>query len=642
MLDTFEVLTTSGVVLWSRTYAPVGANVINSLIRDVFIEERIIPQLDDAGSKPTYKKEGYTLKWTASKDLGLIFVAVYQSLVHLTWIDKLLDNVRALFVGLYGEQLKTQHSSVVNCDKFGSYFDRQMHDLEGASDSGAPSIKISTPPSSTDNESADESAPAQPILQKPQRALYDTSADSTPVPTPDTSRPNTPAHSHLVTGKARPGGAKLSRRDKKKASAMSSAPVSSGDESSSKRKGKSATKRNRVWGEFGAEEEDDSVLDYSQADLRDENSENEAMAEIKQETWGRKTNKGEFVLKDLDEEMDAIISAQNAKKDKEAASAASSGLVGSSLGAIGGLFRNVVGGKTLTKEDLVKPIKGMEDHLLRKNVAREAVVRLCESVERDLIGMKTPNFTTIESTLRVSMEKALTKILTPTSSLDLLREIAQTNSSSPRPYVLSIVGVNGVGKSTNLSKIAFFLLQNHHRVLIAAADTFRSGAVEQLRVHVRNLQELSKREGGEVDLFEKGYGKDAANIAADAVVHAQKNGFNVVLIDTAGRRHNDARLMSSLEKFAKLANPDKILMVGEALVGTDSVAQARNFNASFGAGRKLDGFVISKCDTVGDMVGTLVSMVHATGIPVVFLGTGQHYSDLRTLNVGAVTRLLMA
>jgi signal recognition particle receptor subunit alpha len=319
--------------------------------------------------------------------------AVYQSLVHLTWIDKLLDNVRALFVGLYGEQLKTEHSSVVNCDKFGSYFDRQMHDLEGSGDSNTPSVKVSTPPSSTDNESADESAPAHPTLQKPQRALYDTSADSTPVPTPDASRPTTPAHSHLLTGKGRPGGGKLSRRDKKKASGLGSGPVSSGDEASGKRKGKSATKRNRVWGEFGAEEEDDSVLDYSQSDIRGETSETEAIEEIKQETWGRKTNKGEFVLKDLDEEMDAIISAQNAKKDKEASTAAATGLVGSSLGAIGGLFRNVVGGKTLTKEDLVKPIKGMEEHLLKKNVAREAVVRLCESVERDLVGMKTPNFT---------------------------------------------------------------------------------------------------------------------------------------------------------------------------------------------------------------------------------------------------------
>lgn len=247
----------------------------------------------------------------------------------------------------------------------------------------------------------------------------------------------------------------------------------------------------------------------------------------------------------------------------------------------------------------------------------------------------------IESTIRTSMEKALTKILTPTSSLDLLREIQTTNASG-RPYVLSIVGVNGVGKSTNLSKIAFFLLQNHHRVLIAAADTFRSGAVEQLGVHVRNLKELSKREGGEVDIFQKGYGKDAANIAADAVAYAAKNDFNVVLIDTAGRRHNDQRLMSSLEKFGKLAKPDKILMVGEALVGSDSVAQARNFNSSFGPGRGLDGFVISKCDTVGDMVGTLVSMVHATGIPVVFLGVGQHYADLRGLNVGSVCRLLMS
>ena len=97
--------------------------------------------------------------------------------------------------------------------------------------------------------------------------------------------------------------------------------------------------------------------------------------------------------------------------------------------------------------------------------------------------------------------------------------------------------------------------------------------------------------------------------------------------------------MSNLEKFGQFANPDKILMVGEALVGSDSVAQARNFNAAFGPKRGLDGFIISKCDTVGDMVGSLVSMVHATGIPVVFLGVGQHYGDLRTLNVSTLLTL---
>lgn len=144
-------------------------------------------------------------------------------------------------------------------------------------------------------------------------------------------------------------------------------------------------------------------------------------------------------------------------------------------------------------------------------------------------------------------------------------------------------------------------------MLIAACDTFRSGAVEQLRVHARNLKELSEREGGVVELYEKGYGKDAANIARDAVNYAESEGYDVVLIDTAGRRHNDQRLMSSLEKFAKFAMPDKILMVGEALVGTDSVLQARNFNSAFGTGRTLDGFIISKCDTVGDMVSIIQS-----------------------------------
>ncbi|KAF2205223.1 P-loop containing nucleoside triphosphate hydrolase protein [Delitschia confertaspora ATCC 74209] len=645
MLDTFEILTTSGVVLWSRSYAPVGANIINSLIRDVFIEERIVP-VEDAAQKPTYKKEGYTLKWTMAKDLGLIFVAVYQSLVHLTWIDKLLDNVCALFVGLYGEQVKSKHTTTLDCSRFKPYFDRQMQELEGATPSfGKPNVAL-TPPSSSGNDSVEDTRLEPPAAQnQAQKPIFnhDTSTDATPVPTPDASRPSTPAPSHLLTAKAGPGG-KLSRRGRKKAAAASSpAAASSGDEAT-RRKTRSSAKKNRVWNEFGADEEDGSVvLDYSTHDVEGDLAQSgPALEEINPETWGKKTSKGQFVLKDLDDEMDEIIAEQNAKKQSSTATASSGGIMGSSIGAIGGLFRNVVGGKTLTKEDLAKPLKGMEDHLLKKNVAREAAVRLCESVERDLVGLKTGSFTTIESTIRTSMETALTKILTPTSSLDLLREISTINSAQHRPYVLSIVGVNGVGKSTNLSKIAFFLLQNHHRVLIAAADTFRSGAVEQLRVHVRNLKELSRREGGEVEIFEKGYGKDAANIAADAVQFAQKNGFDVVLIDTAGRRHNDQRLMSSLEKFAKLAKPDKILMVGEALVGSDSVAQARNFNGSFGPGRGLDGFVISKCDTVGDMVGTLVSMVHATGIPVVFLGVGQHYADLRGLNVQSVCRLLMS
>ncbi|KAH0559434.1 hypothetical protein GP486_004054 [Trichoglossum hirsutum] len=658
MLDSFEILSTSGVVLWSKSYAPVNSSVINGLITDVFIEERVTPVSSGQGARnPLYKKDQYTLKWKTVKDLGLIFIAVYQSLLHLSWIDELLDKIKDLFVELYGNQLKRPNTTVVECH-FDDYFDTLVRDLEATSgglpERHAASVSEFTPPNL--EPALDEPPPLPGVLiAQPKLAEEDPqSEDQTPDITPQTSRPASPAVNHLLSApKGAPRG-RTSRRARKVANALNHA--SSGEENSLSRKqkgaNKSASKRMRKWDADGFADEDDGdqVLDYSTTlnidDEIDDGARPGAIEQVRQEEWGTKTGQGEFVLKDLGDEVNSILSSVDAKKKTNGAT--SSGMVGSSIGAISGLFRNVVGGKVLTHEDLDKPMKGMEEHLLKKNVAREAAIRLCEGVERSLVGVKTGSFQTVDATIRSAMESSLRKILTPTSSLDLLREIQSVTSpslaslQSRRPYVISIVGVNGVGKSTNLSKIAFFLLQNKYRVLIAACDTFRSGAVEQLRVHARNLKELGEREGGFIELYEKGYGKDAANIAKDAVSYAAQANFDVVLIDTAGRRHNDQRLMSSLEKFAKFAQPDKILMVGEALVGTDSVQQARNFNAAFGAGRHLDGFIISKCDTVGEMIGTLVSMVHATGIPVVFLGTGQHYSDLRTLNIGWAVKLLMS
>ncbi|CAG8977227.1 hypothetical protein HYALB_00007923 [Hymenoscyphus albidus] len=661
MLDTFEILTTSGVVLWSKTYSSISPAIINSLITNVFIEEKTLPGVgiaDDvsAANNPPYKYDQHTVKWTTVKELGIIFVAVYRSLLHLSWIDKLVDNIKTLFVDLYGDQLKKPHTTVVECH-FDDYFDQQVRKLEKTAlnqdtrTAESSAFLEEAPPSIS--ESIDEPPPLPGLLSRGQSKNNhrDLTYDSTPGMTPDTSRPSTPA-GHLLTAKGGPGG-KGSRRARKAANAPIYA--SSGDEAYSK-KGRAARsaapKKGRKWDTDGlADEDSDTPLDYSApangATSGEEEGSNRpgAVEAVDQATWGSKTGKGQFVLKDLDDQVHSILASADVKKENSAA--ASTGLVGSSLSAIEGLFRNVVGGKTLTKADLEKAMKGMEDHLLNKNVAREAAVRLCEGVERELIGVKTASFESVQAKIQTAMESSLRKILTPTSSLDLLREIDAVTSPSTlslqkrRPYVISIVGVNGVGKSTNLSKICFFLLQNKYKVLVVACDTFRSGAVEQLAVHVRNLTELTAREGGLVSLYQKGYGKDAANVAKDAVSYAASEVYDVVLIDTAGRRHNDQRLMSSLEKFAKFASPDKILMVGEALVGTDSVAQARNFNEAFGSGRGLDGFIISKCDTVGDMVGTLVSMVHATNVPVLFVGVGQHYSDLRNLSVKwAVGKLL--
>lgn len=307
-----------------------------------------------------------------------------------------------LFTELFKDDIKKPHTSVVNCASFDQYYDAQLHDLEktyGAATSAGragavPTVDL-TPPSS---EASVEEMPPPPLpsLKASQKnLLYDTtSTDATPIPTPDTSRPNSPAVNNILVGK---GGPKGSRRSRKAANAaFGSAPASSGDESGPARRPKvtqKGSKKMRKWDASGLADDDDGTnLDYSApaaAESADSRPVSSAGFDQRAEEWGSRTTKGEYVLKDIGDEMDAILS----RKDAESAAPAASGLVGQGLGKIGGLFRNVVGGKTLSKEDLEKPLKGVEDHLVRKNVAQEAAVRLCNSVEQDLVGMKTSSFT---------------------------------------------------------------------------------------------------------------------------------------------------------------------------------------------------------------------------------------------------------
>jgi signal recognition particle receptor subunit alpha len=310
----------------------------------------------------------------------------------LPWIDKLVDNIKAIFVSLYGDQLKKPNTTIVECVKFDEYFDQQLQELEqGSGKSDARALRNEDPSGSIGDE-----PPLPPILSHNQKPQSKSSAETSPVATPDVSRPATPSASHLLV--ARPGpGAKISRRARKIQSS-NSAPPSSGDEGPG-RKGKpiKAAKRGRRWDADGlADETDDVQLDYS---IPTATSDSEAEAgprpgaveEVDASTWGSKT-KGKFVLRDLGDEVHSILADADAKKSAATKTESSSGLVGSSLSAIGGLFRNVVGGKVLTKEDLDKAMKGMEEHLLKKNVAREAAVRLCEGVEKELVGVKTGNF----------------------------------------------------------------------------------------------------------------------------------------------------------------------------------------------------------------------------------------------------------
>ena len=234
--------------------------------------------------------------------------------------------------------------------------------------------------------------------------------------------------------------------------------------------------------------------------------------------------------------------------EDEADSATTTGTTSSFYGLLSKLSLTP---KSLTAADLAPALLAMREHLMSKNVAKEIADKVCEGVGKSLEGRKVGGFGSVRLEVKRALEESLVKILTPKSSTDLLLDITKKKNDSlgllsyaPStkgkdknlldPYSITFVGVNGVGKSTNLSKVAYWLIQNDLKVLIAACDTFRSGAVEQLRTHVRNLGSLGSGAAGEtkagkIELFERGYGKDAAGIAKDAIAYGSSTFLQFLL-----------------------------------------------------------------------------------------------------------------
>mmetsp|Transcript_14974 Transcript_14974/g.20656 ORF Transcript_14974/g.20656 Transcript_14974/m.20656 type:complete len:255 (+) Transcript_14974:313-1077(+) len=253
--------------------------------------------------------------------------------------------------------------------------------------------------------------------------------------------------------------------------------------------------------------------------------------------------------------------------------------------------------------------------------------------------------TRMSTMVKDAMTEALTRILTPTRSTDVLREVQQARERGQGPYTICFIGVNGVGKSTNLAKVAYWLLQHNISVQIAACDTFRAGAVEQLRTHCRRLEQTS---GHKVPLFERGYEKDPAAVAMEAKKQAARDGADVLLIDTAGRMQDNKPLMEALAKLVDQNRPDLCLFVGEALVGNDAVDQLNKFNSwladlsTLQKPRLIDGIVLTKFDTVDEKVGAALSMVYESGAPIMFVGCGQTYTDIRKLNVRHIVNTLLS
>ncbi|CCA67186.1 related to SRP101-signal recognition particle receptor, alpha chain [Serendipita indica DSM 11827] len=689
MLDNCTISHKGGLVLWSRSFTPTAATLsrsnaspVNNLIREALIEGR--------SSEDRYEKDGYAVRWTLANDLELIFVVAYQRILQLSYVEDLLTAIKTLFIKLYAPfltkfvaslhaQANAAPTEVADASPSWDFasafkdwdkvFDKVLRELEQKANqerrlrtrqlTGSTALGASM----SGNESFNE--------EHPERG----SGATTPAKDATSPLDGQEIAKNIAHLKTRMKGRNSTSGKKGKGGGAGSGSDSDVSKRQSSLRG---AKSKRTWGDVVPTEDDMSALDFSTDKPSDLPSAGVLDTLVDEKSRGVKKD-GVYEIRDwefskqasreVDEDLDDFIS-----KTLRETSLNSTGPTTSSEaqpGYISSLFSKLTGlaGSTrpLTQQDLGPVLAGMKEHLMKKNVARDIAERVCDGVGKSLEGKKVGGLRSIRGEVHAALEDAITRILTPKTSTDILHAIRQKKlttmtttraggESKMEPYSITFVGVNGVGKSTNLSKVAFWLLQNDFRVLIAACDTFRSGAVEQLRVHVRNLGMLVNKEtveddkGKKIDLYEKGYGKDAAGIAKDAIAYAKEEGFDVVLIDTAGRMQDNEPLMRALAKLVALNQPDKIVFVGEALVGNEAVDQLTKFDRALKdfskgegkSGRGIDGMLVTKWDTVDDKVGAALSMTFVTGQPILFVGCGQTYTDLRQLRVSNVVQALLS
>jgi len=588
MIDLFTILTKGGVVLWTKNFTTVTNNPIDSLIKDVLINER--------ADSTSYIKNEYELKWKFSNETNLIFVVVYQKIIQLTYADELLNATQKAFLKKFSEEIQNPLDSEQY--EFDEEFTNLLTKIE-MKDNEARNNKVQRSFKDTEAYLTTREG-SQKKLNKKDESSEEEEEEEMPSPT---FAPRSPR-----------GTRKSPKFTKKNKSKTPKSPKS--------------TKKGRKWeGQITAEEAE--ALDFSKKDDMERSVSAEHL--VDREAMGQRTKDGMYDVDEMQEE-----SEDSDEFDEESEK--------QPTGKVFNFFKNITGQKVITQEDLDPILVNMKEHLINKNVAADIATHLCNSVSKGLIGKKASGWKGVSNLVKIEMEKALRSILTPRTSTDVLRDIFAAKKKG-RPYSIVFVGVNGVGKSTNLSKVCFWLLQNKLKVLIAACDTFRSGAVEQLRVHARNLRALE--ENAEVDLFERGYGKDSAAIAKDAINYASINNYDVVLIDTAGRMQDNEPLMRALAKLVTVNDPDKIIFVGEALVGNEAVDQLTKFNQALKdfSGRQnprqIDGIILTKFDTIDDKVGAALSMTYITGQPILFVGTGQTYTDLRKMNVKSIVQCLL-
>ena len=278
-----------------------------------------------------------------------------------------------------------------------------------------------------------------------------------------------------------------------------------------------------------------------------------------------------------------------------------------------GGFLSFIKEKSISEEDVEDILFELELGLLEADVAMDVSSVVVESVKNDLVGQKIKRSSDIEEYTYQALKNAVVKIIDIDGKS--MTELLEEKVAQGEPLVVMLVGINGTGKTTTIGKLSNYYIKKGYTPVIAASDTFRAGAIEQVQYHADKLG---------VKLIKHEKGSDPAAVAFDAVQHAKAKGKELVLIDTAGRMQTNTNLMDEMKKIRRVSKPDLVVFVGDALTGNDATEQARKFNEAI----DIDGVILTKADA-DSKGGAALSIGYIIKKPILFLGMGQSYDDIK-------------
>ncbi len=286
----------------------------------------------------------------------------------------------------------------------------------------------------------------------------------------------------------------------------------------------------------------------------------------------------------------------------------------------------VVSEKKLSERDIDDVLFNFQLTLLESDVAQEVVEKLTNDLRTQLTGASIERSKDVGDLVQTRLRDSILEVFKKAGSVDILERI-ETSKKKGEPFVVLFLGINGTGKTTTVAKFTYFLKQNGFSVVIAAGDTHRAGAIEQLTQHADRIS---------VRVIAQRYGADPAAVARDGVLYAKSHHIDVLIVDTAGRMQTNQNLMEEMGKIVRVVSPNLKIFIGDSLAGNDAISQAQMFRKY----TDFDGAILTKADadTKG---GAALSIAYVTERPIMFLGVGQEFKDLRKFDPTAFVDLLL-